>query len=315
MEIPELTKENFDQIRKILLDAPDDLRVETALNILNSRKTDFLPLISNLVEMEESASMRATFHYILAVLGPKNVGDQLIVLFEEEENDLILSTMKDSILLFLNRHNIPAENITVRRTIDPRPRLNNEMHSTLSTRQIADFTKEEETGVPTKSTDHDMETSNKVLRELKKILIELTPNLPISLQRLSDLTAITEDSLSDFLLTLTEKNPSAGRFYPLEQIFIKYSTSVAAILDRISNIPLKICDDCEQEALHFPCEHCGGGNQCQTCKLLMGKYQEKISCPSCGRSSHRDHLIKWLKISSQCPSCKVSLNVLDFIED
>jgi C4-type Zn-finger protein len=47
---------------------------------------------------------------------------------------------------------------------------------------------------------------------------------------------------------------------------------------------------------------------CPVCKSDIRKSDPVVSCPYCGTLAHRDHLLEYLHVKGNCPSCGKRLN-------
>ena len=48
---------------------------------------------------------------------------------------------------------------------------------------------------------------------------------------------------------------------------------------------------------------------CSICLQLIDTLEDIIRCPSCDIAYHKNHLYEWLKMSGNCPACKVKLRI------
>lgn len=52
------------------------------------------------------------------------------------------------------------------------------------------------------------------------------------------------------------------------------------------------------------CPFCGYKlKKCMVCKLIIEKEQEIVRYPYCDGLAHRDHILEYVKVKGQCPSC------------
>lgn len=283
---------------------------------------------------DDSAGVRAASFWALAIMGKKSFVDDLLEALGQEENpDARLSEI-DSFMIFAERHNISADSIK----IAPASEQVKESELSLIHKKVAPA--KSQVDIPSYAVEVDAEAEEEQFREVesekiqvdetvvddeaskvlelsdqihqarikvKQILLEITPNVPISLKRIAEVTGVTEKSLEMYLIELTKINPQAGSYFSLEQVFIKKIETVSQVLDPRPSVE-KTCMSCGAIAKRFPCEICSEGTQCTTCKLNIGQGEDSLHCPYCKRPSHSKHLLEWLKIKGECPNCKEKLN-------
>jgi predicted RNA-binding Zn-ribbon protein involved in translation (DUF1610 family) len=73
------------------------------------------------------------------------------------------------------------------------------------------------------------------------------------------------------------------------------------------------CPACGK-ALHWEldsCPFCGSKlEKCIVCNLIIGENDEITKCPYCSGLAHRDHMLEYIKVKGQCPSCGKELKQL-----
>ena len=60
----------------------------------------------------------------------------------------------------------------------------------------------------------------------------------------------------------------------------------------------KICTNCKTERWF-----------CIVCRGLIAENEIINSCPNCRQKGHKDHILNWLQINSQCPACRTKLSI------
>lgn len=316
-------------MRSLLLDGDEEERSGTTIELVRRRINQFNDLIEENMFSDDSAGVRAASFWALSIMADKTKTDDLLEALGHEENpDARLSEI-DSFMIFADRHNISAKSIKfapvkMKVSSSQVTLLHKKVETKTSQVEIPSYEIEKaieiEDVVPediqvvdihedkeaTKALELETQIHN-ARTKVKQILLEITPNVPISLKRISEVTAVTEKSLERYLTELTIVNPQAGSYFPLEQVFIKKIETVSQVLDPSPKVD-KTCMSCGAIAKRFPCETCGEGTQCTTCKLNIGQGQDTLHCPYCKKLSHSKHLLEWLKIKGECPNCKEKLN-------
>ncbi len=314
-----------------MLDGDEEKRSETTIELSRRRISEFNDLINENMFSDDSAGVRAASFWALAIMGEKSLADDLLEALGQEENpDAKLSEI-DSFMIFAERHNISADSIKItsapvqvkeselsliHKKVEPvkshveipayAVEVNAEAEEELFREVESEKVQVDEPVVDSKA----LELSDQIHQariKVKQILLEITPNVPISLKRIAEVTGVTEKSLEMYLIELTKINPQAGSYFSLEQVFIKKIETVSQVLDPRPSVE-KTCMSCGAIAKRFPCEICSEGTQCTTCKLNIGQGEDSLHCPYCKRPSHSKHLLEWLKIKGECPNCKEKLN-------
>ena len=313
------------KVRSLLLDGTEDQRFLMTSELAKNRIKDFNAIIEENMLSDGAPGIRSTSFWALTLLGDKHSADSLLEAMEMEDNpDAIISEI-DNFVIFAQMHNISSKAIvsnqnlikTTSQSILSRPSTVTKKieipEETYFASENSDVRVESEPQVLV-TEPHQQETSdrqklieiNKARTRVKRTLLDLTPNIPITLDRLAEVTGVTNQSLENYLSDLSKSNPEAGRFFPLEQVFVKQSATISQVLAPTKSI--KTCSSCGAVTTKFPCESCGEGTQCSTCKLPIGQDEQTIHCPFCKKPSHTNHLQEWVRIKGNCPNCKEQLN-------
>ncbi|OLS27341.1 MAG: hypothetical protein HeimC2_11780 [Candidatus Heimdallarchaeota archaeon LC_2] len=327
-------QKHIETVRSLLLDGDEDKRSEITIELAHRRMVQFNDLIEENMFSDDSAGVRAASFWALAIMSDKSKTDDLLEALTQEDNPDARMSEIDSFMIFADRHNISAKSINlapiqmnikeseiplIHKKPEPQkpkieiPSYTVETISEVKVERIEEIRAEEVQKVETVdkvegSVTLELDTQIHHARtKVKQILLEITPNVPISLRRIAEVTNVTEKSLETYLTDLTKVNPQAGSYFPLEQVFIKKVETVSQVLDPRPSIA-KTCMSCGAIAKRFPCEICSEGTQCTTCKLNIGQGEDSLHCPYCKQPSHSKHLLEWLKIKGECPNCREKLN-------
>ncbi|MHA1911125.1 MAG: hypothetical protein ACTSYA_05445 [Candidatus Kariarchaeaceae archaeon] len=81
--------------------------------------------------------------------------------------------------------------------------------------------------------------------------------------------------------------------------------------------PKKKCYNCGKNfGIGTKCSQCEKSPpKCPVCKMVIyAKDKDLVKCPSCETVSHKDHLLKWLKIKGKCPVCQEQIAEVNLIK-
>jgi hypothetical protein len=65
------------------------------------------------------------------------------------------------------------------------------------------------------------------------------------------------------------------------------------------------------QRLHYVVIAEPSGNRCDVCSAHLEENDPVLHCPYCGSTSHREHLLGWVRAKGYCPVCKKPLGELD----
>jgi predicted RNA-binding Zn-ribbon protein involved in translation (DUF1610 family) len=54
-------------------------------------------------------------------------------------------------------------------------------------------------------------------------------------------------------------------------------------------------------------------DRCIICNLIIGENDEITKCPYCSGLAHRDHMLEYIKVKGQCPSCGKELKRYELV--
>jgi uncharacterized Zn finger protein (UPF0148 family) len=52
-----------------------------------------------------------------------------------------------------------------------------------------------------------------------------------------------------------------------------------------------------------------GVDTCMVCRGRLGRHEDVVWCPHCGKLAHREHLVEWIHGNKSCPVCGRSLDL------
>ncbi len=311
----------------LLLSDNTESKAELIGFILRNNLTEFLDDLINVGVVDEEKSIRAMAIMAVAKLGNRSNATDLLDAISLESDEETLMSMIESFILFAEINDLKIEELEQLLEVLPIERISSLQNATQSRIEMKEKPDPLKISLPLPQDQDeivDFFVDNSATQKhvgkledqiaeakakIKLILLDLEPNIPVSIYRLAELSNTTPYSLERYLIELTEDGTLTGEYLELEQMFIKGRQTTSALL---GNIPTKgppLCSDCGSPSRSFPCENCGGGIQCGTCKLLIGKGEDIIECPDCGSKNHRTHLLEWLKIRGVCPICKRKIQI------
>ncbi|MDH5403309.1 MAG: HEAT repeat domain-containing protein [Candidatus Heimdallarchaeota archaeon] len=321
-ELARLLSNNLEKreiIHHILFDDIEVRRAEICLLLGKNRMNKYNDLLIEVLLSDESPVVRSASFWSLSLLGNNEVTEVLLEAMEMEESVDCKLSMIDIFLIFAERIGLTAEQIQFDPQMQTYPDntlmeqyFNNPIHQDdaiqIPESEIIDVMTDNK---PDNQSDNKSTTIIEAKNRIKRLLFEITENIPMTLSRMAQLTNVTENSLERYLIELTSLNPTAGEYYQLEQIFIKKTTTIQTIIDKKPK-PSIYCYSCGTLDSVFPCTSCGEGLQCITCRLVIGKDEDTLQCQSCLLFSHKSHLLEWIKIKGSCPNCHNNLKQKDF---
>lgn len=296
-------KSEFADIQKQILDETNNERLNMVMEIGKHHVSDFNDLFVELILSDSDAGMRAIAFWVLCILGEEDIAEDLLEVIDTEEVLDAKISMIDSFKDFATVHKISVDNIYVdyMERGDRSPLLVRSQSQNVNISEIPEQDAELLDKDVAKVDERIVQISEAKTR-LKRLLLELSPNIPITLTRMAEVAGVTTESLDRYLKEITKTN-NAGIYYPLEQVFVKQERTIERVLGPIArNEPT--CIDCGAISFKYPCSECGKGQQCSVCKLNLGDGEERIGCPSCDTPAHAKHLQEWVRIKGTCPNCR-----------
>ncbi len=277
---------NIDEVKLLLIDGDTEQKIELALHIGRKRITELLEPLMEALDMELEPEVRSVYYWAISLIAGSDKTEQLVKWIVEETDQECKVSMFESFFVFAERHNIDYNSIKVLPKRDlPQTRL--EVQNT--ERTLIQEQEKHPIAQPKKSDNIDQNVLN--------ILNQLRPNIPVALTRIAQLSDISLEQLEHLLLSLEITGKLPGEYLKLEQVFIRNQKKLVYTL----------CKTCGEPTKLYPCEFCGKGEVCSTCRLIIGIDHEVLSCPNCGASNHKKHLLEWVKIKGNCPSCRERL--------
>ncbi|HUU77128.1 MAG TPA: zinc ribbon domain-containing protein [candidate division Zixibacteria bacterium] len=147
-------------------------------------------------------------------------------------------------------------------------------------------------------------------KTLVKYLIEIKPNIQVTLDRLAELSKTTKNLTEMILNDLIKYYPEIGEYYTLEQVFIRKKDTEKILREILTN-PL-------QKLRRYTCFYCGEiidnnmaicpncnekVKRCSACKLPVSFKESIGECKKCNSQAHLIHIQEWVKANGKCPNC------------
>ena len=147
-------------------------------------------------------------------------------------------------------------------------------------------------------------------KTLVKYLIEIKPNLQVSLDRLTELSKTTKRLTEMIINDLLKYYPDIGEYYSLEQVFIRKKDTEKILREILTNPLQKLrsytCYNCG-EKIDINMASCPNCNEkikrCSTCKLPISFKETIGECKKCNSQAHLIHIQEWVKTNGKCPNC------------
>ena len=165
-----------------------------------------------------------------------------------------------------------------------------------------------------------------LLTKIVKIVQQITPNIPVQLSRITELSEGDKSEVENLLKKLVSSNNELGEYLEFEQVFIRkeidmtddlVSSSISSISHSRfgSSEGLQICPGCKetQSTLIKECTNCKMSLPfCNLCKRGFAQTEPQLHCPNCEHPYHRNHLFGYIQSKGECPVCKEGLTLSQF---
>jgi len=164
---------------------------------------------------------------------------------------------------------------------------------------------------------------HEILRQLNLFRAEI----PVSLNRISELSNIGLAETESYLKDIVREIPDVGEYLELEQVFIKHyksSEEMSVLMNEMRNRQIELttleetgnlCIYCQTPIPtieiegQLVCPQCGKEVfSCSICRKNLYHGEEIVVEEKCGNLFHRRHIVEWIKIKGQCPMCQSRIN-------
>ncbi len=145
---------------------------------------------------------------------------------------------------------------------------------------------------------------NKELEDLGKIYVRLVNEIEksrrkrVKISNLANSLSMEKEDLFKLLCQLTAFGYYKGR------LTTSYFERIGKLIEPAKKAK---CLNCGYilKSPYNPCSNCRQmPSLCTVCQGLIKSGDEVYECPSCTNLAHREHLLKWISIKSECPLCK-----------
>ncbi|MBY9001153.1 MAG: hypothetical protein KGD64_09580, partial [Candidatus Heimdallarchaeota archaeon] len=146
-------------------------------------------------------------------------------------------------------------------------------------------------------------------------IYNLSTSIQIPLSRIAEDSQLPIQIVKSFLKNIVRSQPELGDLLEVEGIFIRHSDTKPTILQSQTKKEMKclFCEsefkiDIDQENRHANCPNCDEKIPiCEICRSHLTLGEKIVQSSTCNHVYHKDHILEWIKIKSNCPVCKEPL--------
>jgi len=139
--------------------------------------------------------------------------------------------------------------------------------------------------------------------KMETLLAEMNPEFPVNLARIAELIEEEKTVVEESLIYTLNKHPEIGKYDSMSQMLVFSGKTTKERQKKEKKI---VCPKCKSELKNTEskCPKCG--KEFEICPICRGIIVEgkTLSCNSCGRLFHKEHLEEWTNTNRNCPVCK-----------
>jgi membrane protein implicated in regulation of membrane protease activity len=170
-----------------------------------------------------------------------------------------------------------------------------------------------------------------------KISFKITP------EKRGQIKVINPNGRVEYLQALPSKKTQESEFRKGQIVTIEHIEGTKAYISARKDLQIELLNKPVTENKRFlglrssffrstakkKCYHCGKnfgvGTKCSQCEkkppkcpvckmVIYGKEKNLVKCPKCETTSHKNHLLEWLKIKKKCPVCQEQITTASLIK-
>ncbi len=153
-----------------------------------------------------------------------------------------------------------------------------------------------------KQIDEIIKTEKKSLK-MENLLAEMNPEFPVNLERMAELMGEEKTITEEILIYTLNKRQNIGKYDSMSQMFVFSGKTIKKQQKKEKKIK---CPKCRSVLTNTESKCLNCGREFEICQICRGIIVEgkTLSCSSCGRLFHKEHLEEWMNTNRNCPVCK-----------